>query len=147
MKEYTEKEYHKLVKEVQKHDRLYYAECKPEITDYEYDHLLKELEAIEKKHPSWRLPDSPTHRIADVLTAGFKQIVHKVPMLSLANTYSEEEISDFIGRVHKLLHQQEVDFCAELKMDGVAISALYEKGLLVRAVTRGDGKQGATRTS
>lgn len=140
--EYTESEYHKLIKEVQRHDRLYYAESKPEISDFEYDHLLKEVEEIEKKHPSWTLPDSPTQRIGDVLTTGFKQVVHKVPMLSLANTYSEEEIGDFIARVHKLLGHKEVDFCVELKMDGVAISALYEDGLLVRAVTRGDGKKG-----
>lgn len=138
----TKEEYYKLVKEVEKHDRLYYMEYKPVITDYEYDQLLKKLEQIEKEHPNWRLPTSPTQRLGDALTHGFKQQKHDVPMLSLANTYSKQELEEYVQRVHKLMERKDVTFCAELKMDGVAVSVRYEEGIFVRALTRGDGKKG-----
>ena len=131
-----------LIEEVRKHDRLYFVECKPVISDYQYDQLVKQLEAIEREHPDWVLPSSPTQRVGKTAAKGFKQIAHVAPMLSLANTYSKEELADFIERVYKLLHKRDVQFCAELKMDGVAVSVRYEKGLLVRALTRGDGKKG-----
>lgn len=134
--------YQKLIQEIRKHDHLYYVACRPTITDYEYDQLVKRLEAIEKEHPEWVTPSSPSQRVGKALTKGFKQVVHKVPMLSLANTYSEEEIADFVKRVHKLLEKQDVPFCAELKMDGVAVTVRYEKGEYVRALTRGNGKKG-----
>lgn len=136
------KEYLDLIKEVQKHDRLYYAEYRPIISDYAYDKLIKKLQEIEKEHPDWVVPTSPTQRVGDALTKGFKQVAHIAPMLSLANTYSKEELEDFIKRVHKLLPGKSVTFCAELKMDGVAVSVRYEKGAFVRAITRGDGKKG-----
>jgi DNA ligase (NAD+) len=139
---HTKQEYHRLIEEIQKHDRHYYAEAKPIISDHEYDLLVKKVEAIEKEHPDWMSPSSPTRRIGETLTKGFKQVNHEVPMLSLANTYSEEEVEEFIKRVHKLLERSSVTFCAELKMDGVAVSVRYEKGIYVRAVTRGDGKKG-----
>jgi DNA ligase (NAD+) len=104
--------------------------------------MLKELEAIEKEHPDWVIASSPTQRVGEALTKGFRQVEHEVPMLSLANTYSEEELADFIKRVHKLLGHTRVNFCAELKMDGVAVSVRYEKGKYVRALTRGDGRKG-----
>ncbi len=124
------------------HDQLYYGKAQPQISDFEYDQLVKKIEQIEEDHPEWVLDSSPTQRIGDVLTEGFKQVSHKVPMLSLANTYSREEVSDFIKRVHKLLGKNEVEFCAELKMDGVAVSVLYKNGKYARAVTRGNGKKG-----
>ncbi len=135
-------EHEKLIQELRKHDRLYYIESRPAISDYEYDRLFKKLVEMEKEHPEWVTATSPTQRISDPLTKGFKQVVHVAPMLSLANTYSEEEIGDFINRIHKLLGKKDVTLCAELKMDGVAVSVRYEEGRFVRAVTRGDGKKG-----
>ena len=143
----TKHDYDKLVEELRKHDRLYYVENKPVISDYEYDHLLKKLEKMEADHPAWIAETSPTQRIKDPLTAGFKQAAHAVPMLSLDNTYNSEELEDFIKRVHKLLEKSEVSFCTELKMDGVAVSVRYEKGIYTRALTRGDGKKGDDITS
>jgi DNA ligase (NAD+) len=134
--------YEKLIAEIRRHDRLYYAEHAPEISDEEYDHLVKKLEGIEEEHPDWVSSSSPTKRIGEALTEGFKTVQHAIPMLSLANTYSADELDDFIERVYKLLGRRTVEFEAELKMDGIAISVVYEKGELVRGVTRGDGKKG-----
>lgn len=134
--------YLNLINEIKKHDKLYFIENNPIITDYEYDQLLKELEAIEKRHPEWSLPSSPTKRVGATLLKGFKQLEHTVPMLSLANTYSKEELEDFIKRIQKLLPRKEISYSVELKMDGVAVSVRYERGILVRALTRGDGKKG-----
>lgn len=139
---HTKEEYHKLIQEIQKHDRHYYLHAKPVISDYAYDQLVKQLEAIEEEHPEWVSPASPTQRVSEMTSKGFKQVLHRHPMLSLANTYSKEEVEDFIKRVHKLLGKTHVDFCAELKMDGVAVTAIYEKGVFVQALTRGDGKKG-----
>ena len=143
----TKNEYDKLVEEIRKHDRLYYVENKPVISDYEYDLLLKKLEKMEEGHPEWITETSPTQRVKDPLSTGFKQASHLVPMLSLDNTYSPEELDDFIKRVHKLLEKSHIPFCAELKMDGVAVSVRYEKGIYTRALTRGDGKKGDDITS
>jgi len=138
----TKEKYLELIAEIQKHDLAYFGEAKPIISDYEYDHLVKELEAIEKAHPEWIVPFSPTQRVGEMATSGFSSVAHTVPMLSLANTYSEEELEDFIQRVFRLAGREEILFCAELKMDGVAVTARYEKGVFVRALTRGDGKKG-----
>jgi DNA ligase (NAD+) len=138
----TKEEYHKLIREIQEHDRHYYLHAKPVITDYAYDQLVKRLEAIEQAHPDWISPASPTQRVGEMTSKGFRQVAHRHPMLSLANTYAKEEIEDFIKRVHKLLGKTHVDLCAELKMDGVAVTAIYEKGIFVQALTRGDGKKG-----
>ncbi len=143
----TKHEYEKLVDEIRKHDRLYYVENKPVISDYEYDLLLKKLEKMEADHPEWITETSPTQRVKDPLSNGFKQAAHAVPMLSLDNTYNEEELEDFIKRVHKLLEKSHVPLCAELKMDGVAVSVRYEKGIYTRALTRGDGRKGDDITS
>jgi len=134
--------YHKLIKEIRRHDQLYYGAAKPEISDYEYDQLIKKLEEMERQHPEWVTPSSPTQRIGKALTKGFQEVVHSVPMLSLANTYSKEEVAGFIKRIHKLTERKEIAFCAELKMDGVAVSVRYEKGEFCQAATRGDGKKG-----
>ncbi|MBS0615942.1 MAG: NAD-dependent DNA ligase LigA [Verrucomicrobia bacterium] len=138
----TKHDYQKLVEEIRKHDRLYYVENKPHISDYEYDQLYKKLEKMEAEHPDWVTPSSPTQRVGDPLRKGFKQQSHESPMMSLANTYSKEEVEDFIGRVHKLLEKKDVPLFAELKMDGVAVSVRYEKGIYTRALTRGDGVKG-----
>lgn len=138
---HTHKEYEKLSQEVWEHNKRYYA-GQPTISDEEFDALIKRLMVIEKAHPEWISPNSPTQRIGEALTKGFKTITHSFPMLSLANTYSRKELEDFIKRVHKLVDRSEIDFCCELKMDGVAISVRYEKGLYTRGITRGDGKRG-----
>jgi len=140
-------EYDHLVAEIRKHDRLYYVENKPVISDYEYDLLLKKLEKMEADHPEWITETSPTQRIKDPLSNGFQQVAHAVPMLSLDNTYNQEELEDFIKRIHKLLEKSHVPLCAELKMDGVAVSVRYEKGIYTRALTRGDGRKGDDITS
>src|SRR3569832_333720 len=123
------------MEEIRKHDRLYYVENKPVISDYEYDHLLKKLEKMELDHPEWVRETSPTQRIKDPLRKGFHQAAHSVPMLSLDNTYNQQELEEFIKRVHKLLEKSDVPFCTELKMDGVAVSVRYEKGVYTRALT------------
>ena len=138
----TKEEYESLIKILQKHDLLYYSHSKPEISDYEYDMLLKKLEEIEDSHPDWILPHSPSQRVGEMTTTSFKEVTHAIPMLSLANTYSREEVEDFIKRVQKGLDGQSPHFCAELKMDGLAVSAIFEKGQFVQGMTRGDGKKG-----
>ncbi|MBS0619929.1 MAG: NAD-dependent DNA ligase LigA [Verrucomicrobia bacterium] len=137
----TKEAYRKLIAEIRRHDR-HYAEAKPVISDYAYDQLVKQLQEIERDHPDWVSASSPSQRLWETVSKGFRQMEHAVPMLSLANTYSREEVEDFVQRVHKLLGREEVVFCAELKMDGVAVTVLYEKGILVQALTRGDGRKG-----
>ncbi|MBS0625839.1 MAG: NAD-dependent DNA ligase LigA [Verrucomicrobia bacterium] len=138
----NQREYIELAEELIEHDKHYYDEAKPAISDFEYDRMMKALIDYEKKHPDQILPNSPSQRVAESATEGFKQREHMVPMMSLANTYSEEEISDFIKRVQKGLEKKEVAFCCELKIDGTALSLRYEKGKLVHALTRGNGKVG-----
>lgn len=136
------KKYQQLIKQVEYHNRLYYVDHAPEISDYEYDNLYKQLLDIEAKHPDWVSSHSPSKRIGEELTEGFQAVKHKTPMLSLANSYSKEDIQDFIKRVKKGLHKEQIEFSVELKMDGIAVSIIYEKGLLVSGRTRGDGKFG-----
>ncbi|MFA5250703.1 MAG: NAD-dependent DNA ligase LigA, partial [Parachlamydiales bacterium] len=143
----SKNDYLKLVDEVSEHDKHYYEECRPLISDYEYDFLLKELERAEKEHPEWKVAYSPSSRVGEGVSKGFEQFAHERPMLSLANTYSEEEVADFLKRVEKLLGKTGIVYCLELKMDGTAISLRYEKGLFVRALTRGNGKIGDDVTS
>lgn len=138
----TFQDYQNLCEKIWEHNCRYYVEHAPVISDEEYDHLLKHLEEIEKNHPDWINPASPTQRVGEALTAGFKTVIHSVPMLSLANTYSKEEVEDFLKRMRKLTLRQELTYSCELKMDGIAVSVLYEKGAFVRGVTRGDGKAG-----
>ena len=135
-------DYLALIHNIEHHDRLYYVDASPILTDFAYDQLLVDLEEIEKRHPEWISPTSPTQRVSECPTKGFVLRDHKVPMLSLANTYSKEEVEDFIERVYKGLDHKTVSFSAELKMDGVAVTARYEKGYFVCGVTRGDGKKG-----
>ena len=136
------KEYAALVDQLIEHDRRYYDEQSPTISDYEYDKLYRAVVDFERAHPDKILPRSPTQRVHGAAAGGFKQREHLVPMLSLANTYSEEEVSEFVERVHKLLGHKEVEFCCELKMDGLAISLYYEKGKWMHGLTRGNGRIG-----
>lgn len=138
----TKETYDKLCQEIWHHNQLYYLKSAPEISDEEYDVLFKKLEQMEREHPEWVTADSPTQRVNEALTTGFKTVVHRTPMLSLANSYSKEEIEDFIKRIQKLVEKKDSTFSVELKMDGIAVSALYEKGVFKRGVTRGDGREG-----
>lgn len=135
-------QYAELVQEMISHDQRYYDQASPVITDFEYDKKMRQLIDYEKLYPLEIDPNSPTQRVSESATDGFKQHAHLVQMYSLANTYSESEVGDFVKRVHKLVEKDRVPFCCELKMDGTAISLTYEKGILVRAVTRGNGKIG-----
>lgn len=130
-----------LIEEINRHNHLYYVLAKPEISDYEFDMLLEELIRLEKQFPDLQRPDSPSQRVGGSVTKDFETVAHRYPMLSLSNSYNEQEIIDFDRRVQKLVGS-EVAYVCELKYDGVAISLMYENGLLVRAVTRGDGTQG-----
>ncbi len=124
------------------HDRKYYLEAEPEITDLEYDHLLGELKEIEKQHPELISADSPTQRIGDEIVGDLRQVRHRVPMLSIENTYSLDELASFFTRVQKNLGDEVVEWVLELKIDGVAAAVVYEHGMLTRAVTRGNGEVG-----
>jgi DNA ligase (NAD+) len=125
---------------------LYYIQAKPEISDQAFDFLLKELESLEGLFPQFALPNSPSKRVGGDITKKFESVRHEFPMLSLANTYSEEEIQEWAGRITKAGMEQ-LEFVCELKYDGVAIGLRYEQGELVRAVTRGDGEQGEDITA
>lgn len=127
---------------INQHNHNYYVNNAPVISDQEFDMLLKELERLEKEHPEYDDPYSPTHRVGSDLTKGFRQIVHERPMLSLGNTYSVGEVEEFVGRCRDGLPGQQVEIVGEMKFDGTSISLLYEHGRLVRAVTRGDGEKG-----
>lgn len=127
--------------ELNRHNYLYYVLSTPAINDYEYDKLLKELSTLEAQFPEYDDPDSPTKRVGSDLAAEFNQVRHRFPMLSLANTYSEEEVRDFEGRVFRALGTTP-EYVCELKYDGVAIGLTYQNGKLYRAVTRGDGTVG-----
>lgn len=130
-----------LTEKINGYNFAYYQENRSEISDYEFDLLLKELEALERQYPELIRPNSPSHRVGGTITKTFKQITHKVPMMSLGNTYSRGELNDFDGRVRKVI-EQPVAYLCELKFDGIAISLHYKDGHLVSAVTRGDGIQG-----
>jgi DNA ligase (NAD+) len=126
---------------IEHHNHRYYVMSEPEISDFEYDLLMSELDTLEKKYPDLQEENSPTSRVGSDLNREFTQIEHTYPMLSLANTYSEDEIRDFDQRVRKII-DDDFEYTAELKYDGVAIGLTYEEGRLVRAVTRGDGVRG-----
>ena len=130
-----------LIKEINYHNRLYYVEAAPEIPDTAFDALLKELEKLEEQFPDFASDNSPTKRVGGDITKKFETVAHEYPMLSLANTYSEEEIQEWVQRITKA-GLENLTFVCELKYDGVAIGLRYENGELVRAVTRGDGEKG-----
>lgn len=130
-----------LTQQIQKHNYNYYILSQPIISDYDFDMLLKELEELEKNFPLLANQNSPTQKVGGEITKEFKQVIHKYPMLSLGNTYSEQDLMDFDERIRKTIGDA-VEYVCELKFDGLAISITYQNGKLLRAVTRGDGVQG-----
>jgi len=142
----AEKEIKRLSELIEEHNYNYYALSRPVISDYEFDKLLEQLLALEKQFPSLVKHNSPSQRVGGYITKEFKQEKHRYPMLSLANTYSEEELNDFDERVRKVTGD-EVEYVCELKYDGVAISLIYKNGALFKAITRGDGAQGDNITT
>lgn len=126
---------------LEQHNYNYYVLSAPTISDREFDEMMKELQTLEEAHPEYADPHSPTQRVGSDLSKEFEQVVHKYPMLSLGNTYSEEEVKDFYERIARDLNEP-FEIVAELKYDGTSISLTYEDGRLVRAVTRGDGTRG-----
>lgn len=130
-----------LRREIERHNRLYYDKAKPEISDVEYDRLVKELEKLERENPSLASADSPTQKVGGAPSRSFVTVEHLVPMLSIDNTYSKEEVAEFDKRIRKNTDVEPV-YVMELKIDGVSLSLIYEDGALVRAATRGDGQRG-----
>ena len=128
--------------ELHEHNQRYYVDNAPVITDMEFDMLMHELQDLEARHPEMADPNSPTQRVGSDINHEFQQVEHRYPMLSLSNTYNEQEVADFYNSVKKGLGGEDFEICCELKYDGLSISLTYENGRLVRAVTRGDGVRG-----
>ena len=131
-----------LREELHRHNYNYYVLNSPEISDKEFDDKMRLLQDLEKLHPEMQDPNSPTMRVGSDLSKDFKQVYHQYPMLSLGNTYSKTEVTDFYNRVQELLEGEAFEICCELKFDGTSISLTYEDGKLIQAVTRGDGEKG-----
>ena len=140
--EEARKEIEKLREEIRYHEYKYYVEAQPEISDYEFDMLMKRLQELEARFPELITPDSPTQRVGEKPVEGFPTATHDPPMLSLENVYSYEEFLDFHNRILKALPGEEVEYVVEMKIDGVSIAVQYENGIYTRAITRGDGFQG-----
>src|SRR5688572_17024132 len=137
-----------LRREIERHNVLYYVEDAPEITDAEYDRLLRELQEIEAAYPDLLTPDSPTQRVGGAPVAAFPQVAHSIPMLSLENAMGVEELEAWMARVRRALRDPAtLDFVAELKIDGLSVSLTYEEGLFTRGATRGDGMVGEEITA
>ena len=137
----------KLRRDIERANRLYHTEDAPEITDAEYDKLFRELVELEAAHPELLTPDSPTQRVGSKPAEGFDAVVHRVPMLSLNNAFSDEDIEAFDRRCREGLEADTVEYSAELKFDGLAVSLIYEDGVFVRGATRGDGNTGEDVTA
>ena len=131
-----------LRREIERHNRLYYNEAAPEVSDAEYDALFRELQALEGAHPELATPDSPTQRVGSAPSTEFAEVRHRVPMLSLANAFADEDVAAFDRRCREGLERDAVDYACELKFDGLAVSLTYEAGLFVQGATRGDGATG-----
>src|SRR5215475_3508696 len=127
---------------IRHHEYRYYVLDNPEISDAEFDVLMNELKKLEGEHPTLITPDSPTQRVGGKPREGFVKVRHSSPMLSLDNTYNEEELRDWERRVHELTGRKDVDYVCELKLDGMSLALTYEDGHLVHGVTRGDGTIG-----
>ena len=140
-KEQAKKRIEKLTQEINEHNHKYYVLDNPTISDFEFDKMLEELIRLEKEYPEFLSPQSPSQRVGGTITKTFKTVKHKYPMLSLSNTYNEEELRDFDERVRKTIGDT-FEYECELKYDGVSISLTYEDGILMQAVTRGDGEKG-----
>ena len=131
----------KLRTEIEEHNHRYYVLNQPLISDFKYDILLNELDNLEKKYPEFIIEGSPTRRVGSDITREFVQYEHRYPMLSLGNTYSEEELREFDNRIRKTISGS-IEYVCELKFDGASISITYKNGTLYRAITRGDGTKG-----
>lgn len=138
----VQKEIEQLRQQLEHHNRLYYIKAKPEISDREFDKMMKRLEQLEEEHPEFDSPDSPTKKVGGAPIEGFQTVAHRVPMLSIDNIFELEGLKDFETRICKLLGEEQIELTAEYKIDGVAVSLVYENGHLVQGVTRGDGQQG-----
>ena len=145
--EEAKKEIASLSEQINYYNQKYYQESVSEISDYEFDQLLNRLIQLETEFPELKTSDSPSQRVGGTITKNFETVTHKYPMLSLANTYSSDELNDFDGRVKKGLEGEAYEYVCELKFDGVALSLTYENGQLIRAVTRGDGTKGDNVTA
>ena len=141
-REQAQKRIAELSHELDEHNHRYYVLSKPVISDFEFDKLLEELIHLEKQFPELLSSNSPSQRVGGAITKDFATVVHKYPMMSLGNTYSAEELSEFDQRVRKLLPDDRIEYVCELKFDGLSIGLTYKDGALLRAVTRGDGVQG-----
>src|SRR5260370_1580400 len=137
-----EKKIESLREKIRHHEYLYYVLDNPEISDAEYDKLMQQLKALEAEHPELITADSPTQRVGGKPREGFVKVPHSSPMLSLDNTYSENELRAWERRVHELSGRKDVDYVCELKLDGMSLALIYEDGRLVRGITRGDGSIG-----
>ncbi len=138
-----ENKIHKLREQINSHNTNYYTHDNPVITDAEYDRKVQQLRKLELENPKLITADSPTQKVGGEVLEGFTKVNHEIPMLSLDNVFSSEELLSFVERINNRLdNEQDLMFCAEPKLDGLAISLLYEKGVLVRAATRGDGSVG-----
>ncbi|CAG5002808.1 DNA ligase [Dyadobacter sp. CECT 9275] len=131
-----------LSQKIEYYNSKYYQDSISEISDFDFDQLLAELKELEDKHPEYRLPDSPTQRVGGTITKNFNTVYHRFPMLSLDNTYNEQELRNFDDRVRRGLDGEAYEYICELKFDGISLSFTYENGVLVRGVTRGDGTRG-----
>ena len=129
---------------IERHNRLYYVEDAPQITDAEYDRMFQELSDLEREHPALRSPDSPTQRVGAPALPEFAEVRHRVPMLSIGNAFEEEEVRAFDRRVREALGAAAVEYAAEPKFDGLAVSLIYRGGLMVQGATRGDGSTART---
>ncbi len=138
----VEKKTEALREKIRHHEYLYYVLDNPEISDLDFDKLMRQLKDLEAEHPALLTPDSPTQRVGGKPREGFVKLRHSSPMLSLDNTYNEDELRDWERRVHELTGRQEVDYVCELKLDGMSLALIYEDGKLERGVTRGDGTTG-----
>src|SRR5690348_6512140 len=147
IKHNVQEELESLREEIRHHEYRYYVLDDPEISDSEFDRLMNELKKLEAEHPELITPDSPTQRVGGKPREGFVKAPHSVPMLSLDNAYSEEELRAWERRVHELSGKKDIEFVCELKLDGMSLALRYERGKLVRGITRGDGTTGEDVTA
>ena len=136
------KKVHKLRRDIEFHEKKYYTDNDPQISDAEFDRLMAELKRLEDVFPDLVAPESPTQRVGETPAEGFPSVVHSRPMLSIDNGFTEEEIREFGERIAKLLPSEKIEYAAELKIDGLSISVRYRKGRYLQALTRGDGLRG-----
>src|SRR5271169_6678529 len=142
MKSAVQRQIEELREQLERHEHLYYVLDQPEITDAEYDALMRHLRDLEEEHPEYKSPDSPTQRVGGAPREGFVKVKHSSPMLSLDNALNEEELRAFDKRVRDLLGDEEFAYVAELKLDGLSLAVQYRHGKFAQAVTRGDGSVG-----